>query len=116
MFRCSTWKIPKHSLVQACLNNWHHQLLHICIQKPYGQIIVMTSLMCCLYSCARHLFVSWDYDLRLMLFLGVQSLLYCLFCLFCFVSSVTLDEEQADWTVLASAVPSSCLKDNLYSR
>lgn len=30
--------------------------------------------------------------------------------------SVMLDEEQADWTLLASAVPSSssCLKDDLY--
>lgn len=32
-----------------------------------------------------------------------------------FFSSVTFDEEQADWTLLASAVPSSCLKDDLYS-
>lgn len=33
-----------------------------------------------------------------------------------FCLSVTLDKEQADWTLLASAVPSSCLKGDLYSR
>lgn len=32
-------------------NNWHHKLLHICIQKPYAHIIGMTSLACCLYPC-----------------------------------------------------------------
>lgn len=50
--------------------------------------------------------------------LGVSGLscigfLFVLFVLF-FKVSVTLDEEQADWILLASAVP-SCLKDNLHS-
>lgn len=43
-------------------------------------------------------------------FLGGVSGLCCIGLLFL---SVTLDKEQADWTLLASAVP-SCLKDDLY--
>ena len=44
-----------------------------------------------------------------MLFFGVSGLLL-------FWTCVYLDEEQADWTLLASAVPSSRLKDDVYSR
>lgn len=53
---------------------------------------------------------------------GVSPFLFfvCLFYLFSwfvlffffFPTFVMLDEEQADWTLLASAVPSSCLKDD----
>lgn len=45
-----------------------------------------------------------------LFFWGGVSGLCCIGLLFL---SVTLDKEQADWTLLASAVP-SCLKDDLY--
>lgn len=58
----------------------------------------------------------------MLLFGGVWSVLswtsvfFFLVVCFFFFWSVTSDEEQADWTLLASAVPSTRLKDDLYSR
>lgn len=81
--------------VQACLNNWHYKLLHIGLQKPSGQIIVTARLMCCLYS---RLFL--ENIMRGKCCFGVWSVSFCFL-------SVTSDEEQVDWTLLASAVPST---------
>lgn len=97
----------KHALITGTINTY----LHICMQKPYGQIIVMTSVMCCLYSCTRHLFPGIIMRCKCCFFGGVSGL--CCIGFLCISVSVMLDEEQADWTLLASAVP-SCLKDNLY--
>ena len=54
----NTQTLPLLNEVQACLNNWHQKLLHIWIQKPYGHIIGMTSLACCLYPCT-YLFLGF---------------------------------------------------------
>lgn len=53
--------------------------------------------------------------LGLLSFFFFFLLVVCFFVLV-FFWSVTSDEEQADWTLLASAVPSTRLKDDLYSR
>lgn len=58
-------KLPLlNNQVQACLNNWHYEFIHIAKQKPYSQFVVMAWLMCSLYSCTRLLSVSWDYYMR----------------------------------------------------
>lgn len=70
-------------------------------------VFLYSSFVCLLGSLCDVNAVLWVF---LVLVVWVFVFLFVLF----FKVSVTLDEEQADWILLASAVP-SCLKDNLHS-
>lgn len=60
----------------------------ISIQTPSGQIIVMSGPTWRLYPSIRHLFVSWDYDMRINAVFGCLVFVVLGFCLICFFVDV----------------------------